>query len=47
MAGRYMVAVFTQPTLELAVPELDNGLPRSFVCLNHEQTCAWWETLDL
>ena len=30
---------------ELAAPEIDSGLPRSFVSLDFEQTCAWWETL--
>jgi hypothetical protein len=30
---------------ELADPSLDSGLPRSFVSLDFEQTCAWWETL--
>ena len=29
----------------LADPSLSNGLPKSFVGLNFEQTCAWWETL--
>jgi hypothetical protein len=30
---------------ELAAPEIENGLPRSFVSLNFDRTCAWWETL--
>jgi hypothetical protein len=30
---------------ELAAPEIDSGLPRSFVSLDFQQTCAWWETL--
>ncbi|MGJ8643340.1 MAG: hypothetical protein ACSHX9_08040 [Luteolibacter sp.] len=30
---------------QLAAPDLECGLPRSFVSLNFEQTCAWWETL--
>lgn len=29
----------------LAAPEMPNGLPRSFVSLNFEKSCAWWETL--
>jgi hypothetical protein len=29
----------------LAAPDLRNGLPRSFISLSHEQSCAWWETL--
>ena len=29
----------------LAAPEMPNGLPRSFVSLNLEKSCAWWETL--
>lgn len=29
----------------LAAPDFPNGLPRSFIGLNFEQTCAWWETL--
>ena len=30
---------------ELADPSFDSGLPHSFVSLDFEQTCAWWETL--
>ncbi|MCB1206391.1 MAG: hypothetical protein KDN18_19185 [Verrucomicrobiae bacterium] len=30
---------------ELADPCIESGLPRSFVSLNFEDTCAWWETL--
>lgn len=29
----------------LAAPHLAHGLPRSFVSLDFEETCAWWETL--
>jgi hypothetical protein len=29
----------------LAAPFLATGLPRSFVGLDFEQSCAWWETL--
>jgi hypothetical protein len=30
---------------ELADPRIESGLPRSFVSLNFEDTCAWWETV--
>ncbi len=30
---------------ELTSSAIANGLPRSFVSLNFEQSCAWWETL--
>jgi len=29
----------------LAAPEISNGLPRSFISLDFQRTCAWWETL--
>jgi hypothetical protein len=29
----------------LAAPEMANGLPQSFISLDHSKSCAWWETL--
>ena len=29
----------------LAAPKIPNGLPWSFISLDHAKSCAWWETL--